>query len=201
MGFLDGLFKTKTATRQELIKEFAKGLVESQTKPPEFVGRVALAEGQTPDRALAEWYALENTMMTYALWASVGSRDKIFPILDMYQPLLLEALRPGCREIYLRIVSTREEQYMRKIAEVLESREAHRALAVRLATLMARRITGHYNEERQELEEGYFPFPDGPDIATAVGLWILVIGSLTGTKKVFDNLQRKFPRAFSGPMT
>ncbi len=195
MGFLSGLFKSKRPTREELIREFVSGLVEDLTTPSEFFAHLALAEGQTLDSALAEWHALMISATTYALWASLGSREKIFPILDVFRPAFLEFLSPGCREVFLKIASAREEDYIKGISAALKSKDVTQA--IELSSLMARRVTGHYDEEA---EKTGLPVLKGPDIITVTALWKLVTDIIICTKKYIENLQQQVPRLFSGPL-
>jgi hypothetical protein len=187
-------FKSKEPTREFLIKDVAYHLVQLNTAPNSFFGGLSLAEGQTPDVALAEWHALTMSSMFYALWASLGSGEKIFPILDAFQPAFAKALAPGCREVFLAIVDAREAFYVKQISNVLKSGEP--ADALRLSGLMLRRITGSYDEQREEIGIGL-----GADVATATGLWHFIVSDIAATKTFMDSLQLKAPKIFVGPMT
>lgn len=207
MGFLSGLFKSKRPTREELIREFVSGLVETLTTPSEFFGSLVLAEGQTLDSALAEWYAVMTSAMTYAMIASLGSREKISPLLDAFQPAFVKRLSPGCREVFLKIANARAGDYIKAIHGAVSSGDVPQA--IRLSSLMARRVTGHHKSEpgeeppRSDFEAAMMGLPtlEGPNIITVTALWKLVVDVIAATKKYVANLQQQVPELFSGPMT
>jgi hypothetical protein len=207
MGFLSGLFKSKGPTRKELIDEAVSLLVQTLTKPSEFFRGLVLAEGQTPDSALAEWYAVMTSAMTYAMIASLGSREKISPLLDAFQPSFVRSLSPGCREVFLKIANARAADYIKGIDAAVSSGDVPQTIA--LSSLMARRVTGHYDlapegePPRSNLKLALMGLPvfKGPDIITVTVLWKLVVGEITAAKKLFGNLQQQVPELFSGPVT
>jgi len=82
MGFLGQLFGSKKPTRGELLRELVTLFVDEYTKPNEFFAGLDLAEGQTRDGALAEWYAVKIAAWTYGLAASLNAKEKIDPILE-----------------------------------------------------------------------------------------------------------------------
>lgn len=190
-----GIFRSKEPTRATLIQEVADGLLKTHCTPTGFFGQLAFAKGQTPDNALAEWHALMLAGTTYALWTSLGSQEKIFPILDVFQPAFLKSLSPGCREAFLKIANARERDYMMLIAETLKSNDV--AMASRLSVLVVQRITGHYDAK---MEEEGFPTLDEPDVITATSLWHLVTEHIVSTKKLMDSLQLKAPQIFYGSL-
>ncbi len=206
MGFLGGLFKRKRPTREELIKEVVSCLVETLTTPSEFFRRLVLAEGQTPDCALAEWHAVMTSAVTYAIVASLDSREKISPLLDAFQPAFVKSLSPGCREVFLKIANARAADYTQGIHAALSSGDLPQAIG--LSSLMARRVTGHYDSESGEEPPGSdfeaalmgLPTFKGPDIITITALWKLVAGQIAATKKYVANLQQQVPDLFSGPV-
>lgn len=167
MGFR--LFKKKEPSRSELIKDVASELAKNESAPPpDFITELTLANGQTPDRALAEYYALTFSALTYALWASLGTQEKVFPILDVLQPIFVQSLSSDCKRIFLEIATLREQMYIKTIDETLKS--ADTARAIRLSSSMVARITGHY-DERLGMEQLQ---PDCLDIAVLTGLWKLI---------------------------
>jgi hypothetical protein len=67
------------------------------------------------DAALAEWFAFGAFIVTYCLWVVFDSKEKIFPILDSFQPMLVNRLRklsPAIADQFFKIASAREEEYM-----------------------------------------------------------------------------------------
>src|SRR5215471_12702986 len=129
------LFKRKEPSRSEWIKELVGELVNSESEPPpDFIAELPLADGQTPDGALAEWYALNVSAMAFALWASLGTEDKVIPIIRAFQAAFLRNLSPDCKSVFLEIASKREVAYVYQIRDTLRSGEA--AQAMRLASSM-----------------------------------------------------------------
>jgi hypothetical protein len=187
------LFSGKEPTREDLLREVVSGLVKTLTRPSEFLADLALAEGQTMDSALAEWYAVMTSAMTYAILVSLGSQEKISPILDAFQPAFLKTLTPGCREVFRKIANARGADYIKGIHAALDSGDVSQR--IQLSSLMARRITGHYDASMG------LPVFKGPDIITITALWTLVNKEITITKEYFDNLQQHLPSLFSRPVT
>jgi hypothetical protein len=132
------LFKSKRSTREELIREVATFLGKEHAEPSDCFGHLTHAEGQPLDNALAEWHALTIATTVYALWGPVGSKEgeRISPILDAFRPAFLKCLTPGCREIFLRIATLREEEYVKGIYEALNGRDV--VLASHLSGLMGK---------------------------------------------------------------
>jgi hypothetical protein len=188
------LFKKKEPPGAELIRELANALAKADSAPPpEFIAALPLAEGQTPDGALAEWYALIVAATTYALWASLGSKEKVFPILDVYQPSLVGSLTYRCKDAFLKIATPREESYIASIRDALKGSDSRQLM--RLSGAMAARITGHYDEKigSEGLQPGCL------DIAVLVGLWKMVSDQIITTAKLIENLQKEVPGIFTDP--
>jgi hypothetical protein len=86
--------------------------------------------------------------MHYALVSSLdGSVEKIFPFMNMYRSAFAERLGANCRSMFLKIVNLREQEYVTGIYKAFASKDA--AIALRVYGSMARRITGHFDEELQ----------------------------------------------------
>lgn len=202
MGFLRGMFGHGRPTRQDLLRRLAEHFVKSEMNVPELIENLPLAEGHTRSAALAEWHALMVSIMTYSLWATLGSREKVSPVLDAFQPVFLKALSPEVREIFLQIATTREKNYIRRISEAIEDSTK----LANLFHLVAATITGHYRGGLEEPDvftaqlSGTL-LPDGPNIIEITALAQVISANLSATTKMFDNLQREVPRLFSGPLT
>lgn len=198
MSFLSGLFKRREQTREELIKQATDLMLETDAKSDDFFkffGSEPLAKGQTVDSALAEWHAQTVSCMHYALAASLGTAEKISPFIDMYRSSFAQRLSPECRDIFLQIVPFREKEYVKAIFETLNNQDSTRAF--RLFGSMARRITGHFDEE---LEKAGLPALRGPDIIKITTFSGSVMGRIIATKESIDRLQEQIPRLFTGPM-
>ncbi|SRR5229473_6291133 len=198
MGFLSGLFKRREQTREELIKQTTDMMLEGDAKPDKFFewfGSEPLAKGQTLDSALAEWHALTVSGTHYALVASLGTAEKVSPIINMYRSAFAQRLSPDCRNIFLQIVMFREEEYVKAIFKALKSEDS--AQVLKLFGSMARRITGYYDEE---VEKAGLATVEGPDIGKVTAFSYFVMGQIVPTKEFIDRLQVQIPRLFTGPM-
>jgi hypothetical protein len=198
MGFLSGLFKRREETREELIKQATAIMLGTDAKPDDFVdmfGHEPLAKGQTVDGALAEWHAQTVACTHYALAASLGTAEKISPFIDMYRSAFAQRLSPKCKNVFLKIVSSREKEYVKAIFETLKSGDSAQALG--LFGSMARRITGHHDEE---LEKAGLPDFGGPDIIKITAFSYYAMARINATKQFIDRLQVQLPRLFTGPM-
>ena len=197
-GFLSQLFKSKKPTRAELIRQLANRLVISDVlPPPEFVDQLVLAEAQTKDHALAEWNAVVTSATAYALWASLGSEEKVFPILKVYQRMFVESLGLSRSEFFLTIAKVREEDYVKRTFSALKSKVDAKALT--LATSMASRIMGYYSDEELDEVAGFQVFTRTDPIAAA-GLWSLIIDRIIAKKQYLDMLQQEVPALFFGAL-
>src|SRR5579864_24534 len=147
MGFLSQLFGSKRPTRGELIRDLVTLFVEEYTKPTKFFAGLDLAEGQTRDGALAEWYAVKIAAWTYGLMASVNAKERIVPILEAFPPVFLKSLSPGCREVFVKIAAAREQEYVEGISAALHGEHKGTKEALALSCLMARRITGQQYDD------------------------------------------------------
>jgi len=192
---LSALFRGRKATKEELIRKVAEDLAADASRNAklfsDIFGHTPLADGQTLDRAMAEWQAIMVSGTVYALWASVGSAEKIFPILDAFKPAFLARLSPGCREAFMGIANSREDFYVKSFSDVLTSKDD--ANAVNLSGAMARRVTGHYNDE---IERAGPLGNDGPDVFDRLLLWKDLTTHIIATKQYFDELQRRVPTLF-----
>jgi hypothetical protein len=200
MGFLGGLFKRREETREELIKQATDLMVETDAKPDYFFdlfGNEPLAKVQTVDGALAEWHAQTVSCTHYALAASLSTADKISPFIGMYRSAFAKRLKPECRNIFVQIVPLREKEYVKAIFETLKSGDSAQALG--LFGSMARRITGHHDEE---LEKAGLPADfGGPDIIKITAFSYYAMARINATKESIDRLQVQLPRLFTGPMS
>lgn len=88
----------------------------------------SFAEGQNPDSALAEWHGFGTFSYTYCLWIAYEDQDVVFPILDVFQPGLLESLRLNqlAERYFLEIVTERQNEYLRRYQEINDSSSMQR---------------------------------------------------------------------------
>jgi hypothetical protein len=198
MGFLNGLFRRKEETRAKLLQGVTDMMAEEEAKPEKFFsmfGDVRLATGQTADNALAEWHALQVSILHYGLVCSLETQEKVTPMMDLYRAALARRLGPACRSIFVKVVSLREREYLEGFYETLSKNEPGQTL--RFFGSIARRVSGHYDEQR---EIDNIPHPDGPDVITITAFSRFITDCLISTKRYADNLQEKAPKLFSGSM-
>src|SRR6266566_1335672 len=170
MGLFSGLFERKEPTRQEVIRIVVNEMVESELKPNNYINSLLLAEGQSLDNSLAEWHAVSFSIMHYAFAVSLGTADKISPMISMFRVALAERLSLNCRNRFLAIVTAREKEYLHGLFETLNSRDAEQAM--KLCGSMGARITGHFDEKSGITSTG------GPGIAIITAFFGFVVDIL-----------------------
>lgn len=148
-----------------------------------FFGSTSLADGQTIDFALAEWHAFGTFSFTYCLWNVYGKRDKIFPILDSFQPAVLESLRlnGAAEKQFLAIASDREKEYVSQYGKVKNGT----SMAVFYGRVIAH-ITGTFDPEVDALR-----LSQASDPILGVGLSRYAVEIMAATKSVILRLDPK----------
>lgn len=190
------VFRRETP-KAELIRQLADQLVQTDlSHRPEFLGRLVPAKEQTADHASAEWDAVAAAATAYGLWASLNSKVKVFPVLGAYQDVFVTRLSGARREFFTEIVSSRQEDYVKRISAALETKD--NAQALKSAGRMASRIMGYYADEEIDELAGSPVFVRADPI-TATALWCLVIDLIIATKRYIDKLQAEVPALFSVP--
>lgn len=179
MTFFSSLFKSKPPAREASIRFLVDFLLKISTVNKYF-DQFIPRKGPARDLALAECHALRVFQTTFALWAALGSKDKVLPILDVFQPAFVGSLSPSCREIFLKIVNEREQEYMEAVPDALSSGDS--TTAMKLSALMLRRISGD---------------TDSQDIFGALRLWSVIVKDTISLKQTIEKLQEEAPSLFS----
>ena len=182
--------------RSEVLRGLTDGLVEGQLNTVSSgldAGILTLAPNQTKARALAEWHAVLISGTLYGLWCSLRSQSKISPFLELFRAEFLRQLDPECRTEFVKIANDREDEYVPAIKNAIESPPSGDLLfdMLQLTSLMCRRITGDVDDA--ELI--------GANVFQAHFLESVLVTQLTSVKKLFDDIQLKYPETFSGPLS
>jgi hypothetical protein len=190
-----GWFKQKEHSRSELVRDLSSHLVKAQLNFASYAFNaemLGLLPCQSFERGLAEWHAIMISGTVYAMWRSLGTQEKIFPVLDAFKPAFLRSLEPGCRAEFASIANVREDEYVPAIGTALQKAESMLSFLAHVG----RRISGHTSGV--SIPES--PGNAGADFLVALALERILVTHLTSTKKLFDELQLTVPTTFIGPI-
>lgn len=143
----------------------------------------SLAPDQNVDVALAEWHAFGAFVFTYCLWVVYDDQDKVFSVLDSFQPDLLRSffLNEACEKRFLEIASDREKDYVVRFRRAKEGRDLECFFSRATA-----RITGQFSSE---LDLQGIPQPT--DIALTLPLTDYTMAVLGETKSAIEKFGPK----------
>jgi hypothetical protein len=162
-----------------LLDEIARRLAQPLTEDPIKVFDLTLAEGQTHDRALAEWHAFEMSAIIFAIETLLRSKDSIEPVIKLFQQSLLDKLSPGCSGHLAEIGADRQIEYGRKIPEAFEyARCGNPEKLMDLSIKAAGRVIGRYDEFCVDTQHSQSVYEFSKTTASVIAGSIEVVGKL-----------------------
>jgi hypothetical protein len=116
----------------------------------QYISQDDMAKDMSIDYAIAEWHAFGMFVFIQCLWVSLQEKDRVFEILDIFQPLVLKSmtLNEISMSRFHEIAEIREIDYLSRYEKVIAP--FSEALP-RFFGYAYSRITGEYDRTQEDL--------------------------------------------------